>query len=582
MLDVIHMALPMDGGIWRVEWIGAVRVNPFSPQELEVSVAFRQVGAAPPYVPNRRIHIERIGVSTLCKLPLGSLWRDGRYVGEHPATSLQCEVNLQTGSRRADVVSYDVVGDPKEKRNGRHGNHLIPIRMGTFYAMRIQISKPRTKLKRIIIPLFEIARSWFLRDSELTLRLTSGPIDSAMDKLYDAKQSTIVEQGQTVLAIHPGLSEGAIPTIAMLACDPYSRMVASRMVNRIVSAFMSKESVGLETLPPLQERWAIHAAGTWGEMKDKGTFYVYRMTAIQMPKLGDVEWFRLGGDEPVAAATVTTDEASPFDEFKTRRGTARVTHQLDPSARHGRTSATVEAVPMLNPPIVIKRPTPPPAKETRGTRSKASKGGRTSTEEEVSTGVAASWGEGVPSFRYKIKTTEDDDVSSRVFLPAGLKQMVIIVRHLKKDADLRIRAVGGSRSAIHPSGIVTTSLSDEFSWSLIEGKVRQSLAYEVLHAGHYFYLIEVERRYEKEELSTCLVARLDGRRFTSADIDRLLDVYARKRGSWTSVHDPYWKRTLAHKFKDVLTFSERFKSIVVKRGSEMAKEAAGSRHSLSP
>lgn len=563
MLDVVHMELPMDGRAWRVEWIGDVRLNPSSPQELEVKVAFRRMGVAPDFKPTTKIREVWIGVGALCGLPLGSLWKDGRYFGLAPAEALSFTVNLPSEEKGADSVSYELATASLKNRKHYFGSHLIPEYLGNGYVMRIQLAKPKTRLRRLYIPLFEIARSWFLRDSELTLRLLSGPIDIAIEQLHDSALSKAADDGGIVLALRAGLSPGVVPTVAMLVSDPYSRFVAGRMVNQLVKAHVGKKTAGLEALPPVQGRWQIEAMGEWGEKLNRNAFYVYRMTAIQLPALPDIEWFHVGRED-LGDSLVVSDGfgATSAQTERNRKVQVRVSHHLDPSKKMGRTQQWVDPSPFLNAPRVHKRPEDAPDLRNR---QQAPSNASANRDYEVlaSSGMGAGYGEGLPSFRYKSIPYGLEEQGSRTLMPAGLEKMLSILEQLQKDPDLKIRVVGGVGAIKEPSGIVRTRLPQRYAWSHVEGRPREALCYEIKIREHYFYLLEVERRFEKEELSTCLVSRTGGRRLVPSNLDHILDEFSQKRGSWKLVRKPYWRRTLAHKFKDERSFVRRVKKIMM-------------------
>lgn len=563
MLDVVHMELPMDRRAWRVEWIGDVRLNPSSPQELEVKVAFRRMGVAPDFKPTTKIREVWIGVGALCGLPLGSLWKDGRYFGLTTAEALSCTVNLPSDEKGADSVSYEIATASLKNRKHYFGSHLIPEYLGNGYVMRIQLAKPKTRLRRLYIPLFEIARSWFLRDSELTLRLLSGPIDVAIEQLHDSALSKVADGGGIVLALRAGLSSGVVPTVAMLVSDAYSRFVAGRMVNQLVKAHVSKKTAGLEALPPVQGRWQIEAMGEWGEKINRNAFYVYRMTAIQLPALPDIEWFHVGCED-LGDSLVVSDgfgETSAQTE-RSRKVQVRVSHHLDPSKKMGRTQQWVDPSPFLNAPRVSKRAEDAPDLRNRPPGASNTSENR-NYEVLASSGVGVGHGEGLSSFRYKSIPYGSEEQGARAFLPAGLDKMLAILGQLQKDPDLKIRAVGGVGATKEPAGIVRTKLRQKYAWSHVEGRLREALCYEIKVQERYFYLLEVERRFEKEELSTCLVSRTGGQRLVPSNVDHILEEFAQRRGSWKSVREPYWRRTLAHKFKDERSFVRRVKRIMM-------------------
>lgn len=572
MREIVHMALPMDGRIWRVEWIGDVRRNPFSPKELEVRVAFRRFTKEQPPRPSSTSREEYVGVGTLCNLPLGSLWRDGRYVGDDEAARLTVDLDFSSTGQKPDTISYRMVAAPQKNRANTFGGLRVPAAMGSGYVMEIRLARQRNRARTICIPLFEVARSWFLRDSELALRLLSNPLAIAIDGLFDPQQS-VINQTQTLLALRPGLSEGAIPIVAMLATSEYARLVAGRMVNRIVKAFMTQTSATLEALPPHPDRWNIDAYGRWGEKNDRGTFYVHRMASIELPAMGPIEWFttEVHSDEVRRDGSLHS-ELGEHPGSLGRENRVRVNHYFEPSARRGNVYATVKAPPIMNPPELTRRP--PQIEPTRnGEARKRQTGSAVVPDQEVSSGIGTSWDAGVAGFRYKSPDIGSDGTKS--FLPAGLEQLSKIALELKSDPEMRVRSVGGSANQIGPENLVRTQMPEQIPWSYVDGRIRNALCFEITFRSRHFYLMEVERRFDKEELSACLVGLTSGRGFKPEHIDQVLREYARHRGSWTSVRQPFWKRTLAHKFKSETTFVKRLREILVAHVEAASSNSTG-------
>lgn len=66
MLEVVHANLPMDGRVWRVEWIGRILPHSSLPMTLEVEMAFRRLGNASFSLPISNVKFVRIGLGSIC------------------------------------------------------------------------------------------------------------------------------------------------------------------------------------------------------------------------------------------------------------------------------------------------------------------------------------------------------------------------------------------------------------------------------------------------------------------------------------------------------------------------------------
>lgn len=554
----------MDGRVWRVEWFGQMRQNLSSPRELEIDVVLRRIGIARPTASDQ-LRTVRIGMGALCRIPLGSLWRDGSRVGDFTFQTLKSSVRTRKAKSQIAPVKSLKSQDAHVEGHYYFGSLLIPRELGTervrIFNQSAGQGYEQSKPWKVIIPLAEIARAWFLRDSELTLRLLSYPIELAVQELFDSSQSVLDRSGRSRIVVPPYVFPDSIVTVAMLVLDEMSRIAAGRMVNQLVAAALAKSTTGLEASLPVAGAVPFRATGEWGSESGISTFFVYQLTGITLPKLGEIEWFR---SEPVegpasnASRILDTTKASVDRAMDVR---LRVIHNLDPSSGLNRSSRFENAAVYLNSPVLtrIRADSEKALHEPKSTSPKSET--FTELETSVSTGVGMSYQSDLPSIRFTSQPPDDDDHPS-AFLEAGLDKLERLAQALRVERSFKVRMVCGANTSELSRGIALTQLSADISWALIAQRPRNALCVEVEFEQRFHYVIEVERRFKKEEISSCLFGKLSGKRLSSADIDRVLEAFADARGSWNRVHEPFWRRPLAHKFKDEKTFAQKVASLI--------------------
>lgn len=558
MLEVTHVQLPMDGEIWRCEWFGEVRANPAAPLELEIAAWFRQQAADRTALPDAKNRVVWIGLGAFCSLRLGSLWRDGRLLDPGDWTTEEFFVDFAT-PRRLPVANA-LIGNSRQAIAMTFGSLLVPdeeheqpvLLANTFGDGR------STKRPKVAIPLHEVARGWYLRDSELTLRIMSQPFPYALDALYDRNQSKIVPQ-KIQLAVRPGISVGSVPIVAMLVSNPQITLTARSLIDRVVAAKIGKGSTSLDVMPPMKGRTRIIVAGEWKEVLRTRTFFVYSLLGVELPKLPPIEWFRADGAHD-AELVFSENGSGPDNRDELGLQGVRVTNSLEPSTRVAPRSIFIEPAELLNLPSIERQSTQDPLK--RPVRLADKRGKEPGTSEDVSSGTGTSPSEGARSVRFETTPPERADDVGNQFLAAGFDGMIDLARRLGAVEHLRIGSVRGADFLDDASGFARTLMTKKLTWAFIGARRRQALCIEIQHQERYHYVVEVERRYQKEELSSCLLGRIDGKRFEALDLDRLLNEFALKRGNWTSVRDPFWFRTLAHKFKNVDTMADKILRII--------------------
>jgi hypothetical protein len=559
MLEVTHVQLPMDGEVWRCEWFGEVRTNPAVPLELEISVAFRRLESDWSVLIDAEIRSVWIGMGSFCSIRLGSLWRDGRLLSVGTWTTEEFFVDFATPRRLP--VSNAAFGSSAQSSVKTFGSLRIPDTehdQPVILANTLGAGRATTRPK-VAIPLHEIARTWYLRDSEITLRILSQPFPYALDLLYDARSSTITSS-KLRLAIRPGISAGSVPIIGMLASNAKVILATRSLIDRIVAAKLSQGRACLDVMPPSIGRTRIIATGEWKEVLRIRTFFVYSLVGIELPKMPSIEWFRSDGDNDVELVA-GNDDSESTDHGSARVAEIRVTNFQEPSTRAASVSVFIQPAEFLNLPLIERHSTPNKLKRTVHLTAHDHVSD-SCTSEEVASGSGTSPADGVRSVRFEATTTMPADNVGNQFLAAGFESMIDLARRLGTIEGLRVNSARGADFLDDISGFTRTLMTKELTWARIGDRRRRALCIEIQYEDVYYYVVEVERRFQKEELSSCLVGRKDGKQFETGDLDRVLNECAQHRGSWSYLREPYWYRTLAHKFKGVETMASKILKLI--------------------
>lgn len=550
MLEVVHAALPMDGCIWRVEWYGAISRNHGAPLEYLISVYFRKFVANGGNAPlTSDVTVVQVGIAAICSLPLGSLWQAGRLIGFSDRETIECTINVPL--HRRGPLRHEL-WRRLSRAPFKFGSLEVPHQAGDERVVSVPIGQGSSREGRLAIPCFEVARAWFLRDSELTLRLLSTPIKQALDKLHDRTQ-TRFENGKLLLALRSGVSASAVPLIAALIRDPHFAACAAGILTSVVANHLHGEPKRLSAVPPIQGECKIRAAGEWGTISGKRTFFVHWLTAVELPDLPPIEWFWSDASEGQTAESTGDRQLTPVG-IPTRE-VIRILHALDPSARERVINLFALGAEWINPPKIERRPNALAEVVERPQVTRIEQPLEISLTTEASTALPTDWGDGPSRAKYITLTAEGEP--ERRFMPASFDRIIAVAQRIAQDPEMSIRSSYGAFFLDDVSGFRRTLLGFHPQWALIAGRPRQALCVEIKWNDSFYYIFEVERRFDGEELSACLLGKSDRTAFTQSDVDRILSAYVRARGSWRLVHAPFWFRTLAHKFKDETTFSTR-------------------------
>ncbi len=567
----------MDGVCRRVEWIGNFRRNSLMTRGMEIDVAFRRLTRiADRFVITDDIRIRVVGAEEICGLPIGSIWMNGSLIASSHFTVYRLPLRMPVHSVAAPCV-WDIrslarlsKGGGKEQMH-EFGSCGVPrsLEAGSVYQ---GLTKYEKQLVPFFVPAFEVARAWYLRDSELTRRLLADPIDLAIRSIIDESKSSFSD-GNCVLKLREGMSGSAVPVAAMLAFDNFARQSAKRMVSSYVAAYTRKTTHSIEALPPVSGKHVVQAHGEFLNTKFGIAFFAYSLSAVPFPKFQSIEWSR--------ERTVTNpqDESNePLDDDV--EDTEGVVHPRRPAEVHvrpgdSRVGGSVNSLLQLQ----AKWIGAPEIKRTLGhtdrvyltdARPKRPESNEVDRSPIVAvSGVGFDNKDGTPLHRFEIKD-EGEEANKSHLLPADLESFDKVVSELSRSPELSVRSVTGRTFVDGPKNRRITLFELTQAWAYVNQKPREAMVVEIACTNRHFYLFEVGRRHDREEYSAGLVWRNDFQIFRTGDIDRILNCVAQARGMWSKVHEPYCVKSIPHKFVSESNFArwiERWVKSLIERGN---------------
>ena len=555
-LDVRLLNLPMDGRVWRVDWIGQILRRSSVTRELEVEVAFtRMYKAGDIYTTTHVTEVCVASGSEICGLPLGSLWRNGMLVETPQFAEHELAVSIPSPKRAIEEIQM-LTWRPilPYVDIGRFGSFVCPEQMlGSRY---LKISGVINNIcMPVFIPLFEIARSWYLRDSELSSRLLSAPIEIAIEKLADISKSS--SQGKYAhICLRDGLAESALPTVAMLTLLPHARKAAKRLISTYSRQMALGARAFLEALPPIQGRQTLRARGELICLGSSDAFFVYSLTAVPLPWLPTLEWTRetdAGRSRPIGLQLLEGAAANALPQQIVIRNNV-----VNVSAGHSAAQTVVRSTlelqtallglpPIRKAPSLVDGPASDRLPKANRIRNDLVESGII----EANTGAGDNESTPRPTFKYIPAVNID---ISRL-LVATFDTFDEVVDELGKFETLQIQPSGGTRQTASSSLRRRTVLQAQRAWALVEGIPRQAVVVQIRFGKAYFYLIEIQRRFVTEEIAACVVWSVGYACCSEKQIDRILSCLADGRGSGRCIRQPFLYKAIAHKFSTARNFA---------------------------
>ncbi len=526
------------GGPWQITAFGRITANESVPGERLIEIQLSPL----PYrdLTPESIVTVRAPIGALGQFRCGSLWKDGQpFDGVVP-------------SQRRSELKTDIPMEPRVVLGGYTigGESLIPPsrrRLAGEAAMAPYLALPlEGRPDRILIPLPEIARTWYLRSTELANRLMADPLTVALGQMaiLDPPAPGSAERHIT---IRSGLGEQDIPTIAMLTLNGFARNRAELLFDQLAKAYASKDKgVYLRVLPPISGPAELVARGIWFASAGDTRFLVDHFEKVPLPTFPPIAWnferdTRGLLDESGTKIYVgEADEQFNYPPKRTVADDVLVTRNQAPSNR-----TVTKEVGVLMPEFdgipLIKRD-PPRGKPLSTLRLAMNK---EDPQDVAATGVSNWASDGPSPLRLTRKqsseeSSEPSERKPRLILPASFESIKELRDHIQNQPGWSARATAITEQVVDIDGVACSSFGPQWGWCRVDGRSRRLLALEITYKQFYVYALEIERRQEanrpSEQFSLALVHYF-GKKVEAEKFALLLKQCIEKKGVWPVLKD---------------------------------------------
>lgn len=532
-------ALPKDDRYWRIEWVGGVYRNHKVPSEMQVEIVIAPLVAVAeddnPTVdeafktnPKERRTI-RVGVGTIPSLIVGSIWKHRRMLPVVPYTRRSFRVNLAAENMQLLQTGYTY--EPKKWLIPLYKYSVPPSLLDT----RCAAVSIQTDSHALIIPCFEVVRSWLLRSTAMANTIFSGTLNTIRDKIYDTKKSGVID-GRWRVQLRTGFGESDVWPAALMACDPEAFRRASKVFDSIIRHHVTGVPVHIEMLPP-SCRGTLTARGVDISTKDHKRFLVFDLLEIPFPEPDDdILW-----DIDNTNTGEKDDEDSSGDGWNQQPSSRKaqekhvVDHDEEPDNKGGTTREEYQ------PPALSIRTKLERIEGERKVKSGASPGAEPPPDSDKHSSGKGTHGQ-TSSTRFILVASTDMPTTPAPRKAVGFDGIAVIRSLLNRYPQTTCTAVPASdRTVRYQDGVrsvfPTVILERKHAWSFVGAELRQAVVLEIQHEGLYGYAIEIERRpapdgADTERFRLGFISATGQTQIGADGLKKVLKNCAQARGVW--------------------------------------------------
>lgn len=574
--------LTSDGRCWRLDWLGTLDTptshNPhkltisaaFSPLEKEVSdpanISFEEVLGA--RVEEQRI--VRLGLGDLPMLKHFGVWRDGIQLPEPdiPAYHLD-EVGFGTGEvdcvltgnfkfdsrqlSKVDVVPDEI--DPVILDDGG----LLQKHAETRFSWCLVTRPPTADLPRLIIPAWELIRTYYGYRTPMAHRLFYADEKAALDELLYVDQCGLASDGRHHVHFKSNEaldSDG--PLVASIALVPRAKAGWRRPWETYVLMSHRSKWVAPFSFPPATKAKpfgfrGIYVSTPWGM-----SVLVTQILTKNFPELGRL--VAIAPEIANSSGTRTTektpgrqngDRSDGAGHAVSRRSTTSIAdHRITPFDGLAPFSANASGAITMGPSLfeeVVRKTAPGGhAREVVGGSSisdveNSSAGGMPT---DVSSAPPAGADTGVRPLNVEDTAgghhPGDDPVGGRPLCPKDLLAFLKGIKRLDGAGRCEVVALTdeSEESEFGPVGVFPDPVGGKGkAWvrrSADSQKNRRIAMARFEFENGLWMLFEIERRQDRgnEDYAICGLARQDGQRLSEGDVQYLLTTCIENKGRW--------------------------------------------------
>ena len=503
-------------------------------------------------VPTLVIRVYVVSASHLCAMPLRSLWRNGEYVGLQ--VSSDCTVKAQLpGLAPTSIIRGKSTAqfEGMERPAWTYGDHLIPSAFGAPRLLKASTHLDGEELP-VYIPLFEIARAWFLRNSELTSLMLSYRSEGIINLLVD-ESKTVLGRDRVSLTVRDGIPASAVPVVALIVLKKRARKACSRMILTFASCTGRNRSASIEAFPPMAGLFTLRIRGEVSNFNGKKSLLVHSIAAAELPKLPSIEWTRVNNNFINYTDPVDIEESRGAADTRHRgqSGSSVAVHPgFEPPKGSVRSIIPVETTLLGGPRIFRERSDSEDINPVDITIMDAPSPAPAISLATSGAGQSGSHGS-LPKFKFEEAQKEWESH----LLPATFDSIYAVMNDLNSRGSVRAATSMGTNWIRDERFGALTLISGSHRWAYTSTGERKCIVLEISAGDNFVYFFEIERRYPSEEISAGLVWKDELRRFFKTNIDTVLESVVLARGSWRDIRHPYHVVSIPHKFVSASTFA---------------------------
>lgn len=554
---------PQDGRSWRVDMFGEIDRSSPVPSDPLVEVLMspvhmdkaRELGISSNHTVNhagRRSFWTNAGYLPLIRI--SSLWRDGVRIDSPglPGPEQHPFYELNITPMTARLVPADMLLD----KNTRE--HLIPpsaYRLGGRGLRTQFLSIDHDGIEhRVLIPVLVVGSFYYFGSTQLTKRLLWGLIDDNGGEIFNMARSHSPVDGTGVVHLRQNIPDDDAWIVSRLAHSPIALKRAISIHDSLTVKKANGDPLSPDILPPFVGKTNLVVSGKWIKSGSAWRFLVFWIKSCSHPfPSNHLVYCREpdnrsdGVDDPSRPEINIPAKDRPAlrdgDEIvrlrgdtEPRKNLARIESFLHEARFTDLAAKTRDQI--IKDKCRFRAGTRPPP-EILAIEGWSSGDGTYGESEAGPIGLSVKMDD--------CPRAEKERKQRPLPHPPSLVAVEQAVLHITTICDASCRFIQVSGEAGHGNATLFPALCAKHpKWPRVDGRRRQVLVAEILYAGGYHYLFEIERG-KGEEYTTLYARHRNSGQFDNDALSRILDHGAANKGTWFKkgeMTELAWKKLL--------------------------------------
>jgi hypothetical protein len=282
-------SFPQDGGVWRLDWFGAIKHTPYDSIEPVLEVAFSPCKSMGKVYVEQQLFCE-VGIGLLPYLRIGSYWQNGYALPKQSAGHYQRLKHIHISR---DTVRYFVAAETEPHKINRY---LIPP-FAYQLCDRDKAGASRRHLQSsiltipykndprgIILPALEALRFYYTGSTNLTSLAISGAYTQFTSDIINPEKSGYYKQkNRCVLQLRRWIEDQDGWIIGRVLFDPIARNGAEAIHKSILRMHSSGKAVHPSCELPFAGFTDWGARGIWFKSDGKDRFLILELCSCSAP-----------------------------------------------------------------------------------------------------------------------------------------------------------------------------------------------------------------------------------------------------------------------------------------------------------